>query len=244
MVMWRRSEAEANHVALPNAACPGLHRKPLDAAIRWLLAPYHPNGRHDNNQQNDDAKCSLFAESFDAHRNAITWWRRFVAFIKAPKVRDSCVTGAGFVWVCRHWCNTTKTKIWLIEVSTHDKDVTLNPFSPFQSNACYEQTTKYISSRWHTSTSTQTSNKGQVSPKNELMMPSHASTACPIFFYPCSSCHTIISWMMASTTIKGIAGGGGTSAGHLQMLFNPMTEDFLKIYMVFGAPSIYFFCEQ
>jgi len=56
-------------VTLPNAACPGLHQKPLDAAIRQLLAPYRPSGRQGNNQQNDNAKCTHFAGRFDGHRD-------------------------------------------------------------------------------------------------------------------------------------------------------------------------------
>ena len=58
------------HAAPPNAACPRLHRKPLDAAIGQLLAPYRPGGRHDDNRQNIDAKCTLFAGHFDDHRDA------------------------------------------------------------------------------------------------------------------------------------------------------------------------------
>jgi hypothetical protein len=56
---------------LPNAAWPaGLHRKPLDAAIGWLLAPYYPGGRQGDNQQNDDAECTHFAGRFDGHCDA------------------------------------------------------------------------------------------------------------------------------------------------------------------------------
>ncbi len=40
-------------MALPNAACPGLLQKPLDAAIRQLLAPYCPSGRQGNRQTNN-----------------------------------------------------------------------------------------------------------------------------------------------------------------------------------------------
>ena len=57
------------HMALPDTACPGLLWKPLDAAIGRLLAPYCPDGHHGNNQQNNDAKCTLFAGLFDGHRN-------------------------------------------------------------------------------------------------------------------------------------------------------------------------------
>ena len=52
------------------SACPGLHQKPLDAAIRQLLAPYRPGCRHDDNQQNNDAKCVHFADHFDGRGGA------------------------------------------------------------------------------------------------------------------------------------------------------------------------------
>ena len=58
------------HAALPDAACPRLHRKPLDADIGQLLALYRPDGRHGDNQQNDDAKRTLFAGYFDGHCDA------------------------------------------------------------------------------------------------------------------------------------------------------------------------------
>ena len=42
---WPCRSVEVVHdVALPNAACPGLLKKPLDAVIRRLLAPYRPGG--------------------------------------------------------------------------------------------------------------------------------------------------------------------------------------------------------
>jgi hypothetical protein len=68
MVMQRRSEA--NHVALPNATRPGLHWKPLDAAIGRLLTPYRPDGRHGDNQQNNHVKRTLFAGRFYGHHDA------------------------------------------------------------------------------------------------------------------------------------------------------------------------------
>jgi hypothetical protein len=72
---WSYRGVEAKHVASPDAACPGLHRKPLDAAIGRLLAPYRPGGRHGDNQQNDDAKCTHFAGHFDGHRDAAVLYR-------------------------------------------------------------------------------------------------------------------------------------------------------------------------
>ena len=58
---------EAKHMALPNATCPGLHQKPLDAVIGGLNASYCPDYRQGNNQQNDDIKCTNFADRFDGH---------------------------------------------------------------------------------------------------------------------------------------------------------------------------------
>jgi len=58
--------------ALPDAAWPGLHRKPLDAAIGQLLAPYCPGGCQGDNQHNNNGACTHFAGSFDGHRDATT----------------------------------------------------------------------------------------------------------------------------------------------------------------------------
>ncbi len=46
-------------MALPDAACPGLLWKPLDAAIGRLLALYRPSGHQGNSKQNDDKKMYL-----------------------------------------------------------------------------------------------------------------------------------------------------------------------------------------
>ncbi len=62
-------------MAFPDAACPGLQRKPLDAAIGRLLAKYRPGDRHGDNQHTNDAKCTLFAERFDGHRDALVLYR-------------------------------------------------------------------------------------------------------------------------------------------------------------------------
>ncbi len=51
--------AGAIQMALPNAACPGLLRKPLDAGIGWLLAPYRPSGRQGNRQTNNNQQMTL-----------------------------------------------------------------------------------------------------------------------------------------------------------------------------------------
>ncbi len=54
----------------PDAECPGLHRKPLGAAIGRLLTPYCSGGRHGDNQQIGDAEYALFAGLFYGHRDA------------------------------------------------------------------------------------------------------------------------------------------------------------------------------
>ncbi len=45
--------AGAIQMASPNAACPGLPPKPMDATIGQLLAPYHPSSLQGNNKQNN-----------------------------------------------------------------------------------------------------------------------------------------------------------------------------------------------
>jgi hypothetical protein len=67
---WSCEGIEAIHVASPDAACPEVHRKQLDAAIGRLIAMYCPEGRHGNNQQNIDTKCTHFAGHFDAYCDA------------------------------------------------------------------------------------------------------------------------------------------------------------------------------
>jgi hypothetical protein len=53
---WPWRSANAIRSASPNAACPGLLWKPLDAAIGQLLAPYCPSGCQGNSKQNDNKK--------------------------------------------------------------------------------------------------------------------------------------------------------------------------------------------
>ncbi len=65
---WPQRCAGAIQMASPNAACPGLLRKPLDAAIGQLLAPYCPSGRQGNSKQNNDKKNYLKDWPF--------WWPR------------------------------------------------------------------------------------------------------------------------------------------------------------------------
>ncbi len=51
--------AGAIQMALPNAACPGLLQKPLDAGIGWLLAPYCPSSHQGNRQTNNNQQMTL-----------------------------------------------------------------------------------------------------------------------------------------------------------------------------------------
>ena len=62
-------------MALPDAACPWLHRKPLDAAIGRLLAPYRPGGRQGDNQHSDNAKYTHFDGHLDGDRDAAVLYR-------------------------------------------------------------------------------------------------------------------------------------------------------------------------
>ncbi len=51
--------AGAIQTASPNAACPGLLRKPLEAGIGRLLALYRPSGRQGNRQTNNNQQMTL-----------------------------------------------------------------------------------------------------------------------------------------------------------------------------------------
>ncbi len=51
--------AGAIQTASPDAACPGLLQKPLDASIGWLLAPYCLSGRQGNKQTNNNQQMTL-----------------------------------------------------------------------------------------------------------------------------------------------------------------------------------------
>jgi hypothetical protein len=78
-------------VALPDAACPGLLRKPLDTAIGWLLAPYHPIGCQGDSKQN--MMVVLMAIAMRRYYTAyIVRWRRFMAFTNATKRRHQAST--------------------------------------------------------------------------------------------------------------------------------------------------------
>ncbi len=72
---WPCGGVEAIHAASPNAACQGLLRKPLDAAIGRLIAPYCPSGRQGDSKQYKDVICTHFDGRFDGHRNAVVLYR-------------------------------------------------------------------------------------------------------------------------------------------------------------------------
>ena len=72
---WPCGGIEAVHVASPDAALPGLHRKPLDAAIGRLMAPHHPGDCQGDSKQNEDTKCVHFADNFDGHCGAPVLYR-------------------------------------------------------------------------------------------------------------------------------------------------------------------------
>ncbi len=57
-------------MASPDAACLGLHRKPLDAAIGQLLAPYRLGGHQGDSKQNNDVLCAHFDGHFYGHHDA------------------------------------------------------------------------------------------------------------------------------------------------------------------------------
>ena len=63
------------HAASPDAACLGLHRKPLDAAIGRLLAPYRLGGHQGDSQQNNDVIFTHFDGHFGGHRDAVVLYR-------------------------------------------------------------------------------------------------------------------------------------------------------------------------
>ncbi len=56
---WPRPCTRTIQTALPNAACPGLLRKPLSAGIGQLLAPYCPIGRQGNWQTYNNQQMHL-----------------------------------------------------------------------------------------------------------------------------------------------------------------------------------------
>jgi hypothetical protein len=63
---WPWESVEAIHAALPDASCPGIHRKP---------APYRFGGRQGNSKQNIYVICTHFDGRFDGHRDAAVLYR-------------------------------------------------------------------------------------------------------------------------------------------------------------------------
>ena len=70
----------------PDGAHLGIHLKPLDAAIGWVPAPYHPGGRHgqefESNTQNTN-KTQLLASNYD------TFWSLVVCENFVPQNEPS-----------------------------------------------------------------------------------------------------------------------------------------------------------
>ena len=95
---WPCGRIEAIRSALPDSACPGLLRKPLDTAIGRLLAPYRPDGRQGvSNKTTMHNVSTLLAVSMAVevrryYTALIAQWRRFMAFIKATKRRHRVST--------------------------------------------------------------------------------------------------------------------------------------------------------
>ena len=81
---WPCGGVEAIHVTSPDAACPGPHWKPLDAAIRRLLAPYPLGSRQGNSKQKQ--RCDMYPLWRCGGTIApIAQWMRSRAFVKATK---------------------------------------------------------------------------------------------------------------------------------------------------------------
>ena len=72
---WPWWGVEALHAASPDAACPGLHRKPLYAVIGWLVTPYRLGGRQGDSKQNNDVLYTHFDGHFDGHRDGVVLYR-------------------------------------------------------------------------------------------------------------------------------------------------------------------------
>ncbi len=68
---WPCGGVEPINEALPNAACPGLLWKPLDAAIGQLIALYCPGVYQGGSKQYKEVICTHFDGRFDGHRDAV-----------------------------------------------------------------------------------------------------------------------------------------------------------------------------
>ncbi len=105
---WSRQCAGSIQMALPNAACPGLPRKPLDAAIGRLLAPYCPSSCKGNSKQHNNKisgptlMAILMAAAVHQYNTAcIAQWRRSRALLEATGRRHQASIAANSCnWSC------------------------------------------------------------------------------------------------------------------------------------------------
>jgi hypothetical protein len=67
---WPRRCTGAIQIALPNVACPGLLRKPLDAALGNYLLPITPAATRATGKQTTINKYTYKAVCFDGHVDA------------------------------------------------------------------------------------------------------------------------------------------------------------------------------
>ena len=87
---WPWWGVEAIHAASPDATCPGLHRKPLDAAIGWLLALYRLGGRQGDSKQNNDVSCTHFDGHFGGHRDGSVGQVALASSSSAARLGSEC----------------------------------------------------------------------------------------------------------------------------------------------------------
>ena len=122
---WSCGGVEAKHVASPDAACPGLHWKPLDAAIGQLLAPYRFAMVTINKMMKQNVPSFLAVSMAIAmlryYTARIARWRRFVAFIKSTKRHHQAST-------CSDITNRTR-QCWLILTFHCEKGLQLTCWS-------------------------------------------------------------------------------------------------------------------
>ena len=106
---WPCGSDEAIHAVSPDAACPWLlWKKPLDAAIGQLLAPYHPGSRQGDSKQNNSAKCVCWP---------FRWlWRCEMSFRYCDYLRlwnfcllKNCLS---VPTLCKHLCTIHFAKAW------------------------------------------------------------------------------------------------------------------------------------
>ncbi len=94
---WPCGDVEAIHVASPDAACPGLLRKPLDAAIGWLLAPYRLGGHQGDSKQNFDGHRDV-AVLYHTHRKM----EEVLGFCKSHRASTRSDIN-NINWTCQCW---------------------------------------------------------------------------------------------------------------------------------------------